>query len=70
MVQDRVRPLLDEWKAEGGVHVVVSHGVAIKILRGLQLNLTEAETFALDRPQEAFHKLAADRIDTIEVTLP
>ena len=70
MVQDRVRPLLAEWKAEGGVHVVVSHGVAIKILRGLQLNLTEAETFALDRPQEAFHRLVADRIDTIEVTLP
>jgi len=70
MVQDRVRPLLDEWKAAGGIHVAVSHGVAIKILRGLQLNLTEAETFALDRPQEAFHRLVADRIDTIEVSMP
>jgi hypothetical protein len=48
---------------------VVSHGVAIKILRGLQLNLNEQETFALDRPQEAFHRLRDDRIEVIEVTL-
>ena len=70
MVQDRVRPLLEHWKAKGGTHVVVSHGVAIKILRGLQLNLNEQETFALDRPQEAFHRLRDDRIEVIEVTLP
>jgi broad specificity phosphatase PhoE len=70
MVQDRVRPILAEWKAKGGVHVVVSHGVAIKILRGLQLSLTEAETFALDRPQEAFHRLHGDGIDVIGVTMP
>jgi broad specificity phosphatase PhoE len=70
MVQDRVRPILGEWKKVGGVHVVVSHGVAIKILRGLQLNLNEAETFALDRPQEAFHRLRDDQIDVIEVSMP
>ena len=49
---------------------MVSHGVAIKILRGLQLNLNEAETFALNRPQEAFHRLRDDRIDVIEVSMP
>ncbi|MDA0341051.1 MAG: phosphoglycerate mutase family protein [Proteobacteria bacterium] len=70
MVQDRVNPLLEHWKVEGGTHVVVSHGVAIKILRGLQLNLNEQETFALDRPQEAFHRLRDDGIEVIEVTLP
>lgn len=70
MVQGRVRPILREWKMAGGVHVVVSHGVAIKILRGLQLNLNEAETFALNRPQEAFHRLRDDRIDVIEVSMP
>jgi probable phosphoglycerate mutase len=49
---------------------VVSHGVAIKILRGLQLNLNEQETFALDRPQEAFHRLCDNRVEIIEVKLP
>lgn len=70
MVQDRVRPILAEWKARGGVHVVVSHGVTIKILRGLQLNLSGDETYALDRPQEAFHRLRGDEIDVIEVSMP
>lgn len=70
MVQDRVRPILAEWKALGCVHVVVSHGVAIKILRGLQLKLNEEETFDLDRPQEAFHRLKDDQIDVIEVSMP
>lgn len=70
MVRDRVAPILREWRAEGGTHVVVSHGVAIKILRGLHLDLTPEQTFALDRPQEAFHRLRGDQIDVIEVTLP
>jgi broad specificity phosphatase PhoE len=70
MVQDRVRPLFEHWKNLGGTHVVVSHGVAIKILRGLQLNLNEQETFALDRPQEAFHRLCDNRVEIIEVKLP
>ena len=70
MVQDRVRPILGEWKKAGGVHVVVSHGVTIKILRGLQLKLNGDETYALDRPQEAFHRLWGDQIDIIEVSTP
>jgi probable phosphoglycerate mutase len=70
MVQDRVRPQLAEWNAEGGTHVVVSHGVAIKILRGLHLGLTPEQTFALDRPQEAFHRLRGRQIDVIEAALP
>ena len=69
MVQDRIRPLLNEWKRSGGVHVVISHGVAIKILRGLQLNLTPEETYALDRPQEAYHRLRGDQVDVLEVDL-
>ena len=70
MVQDRVRPWLDELAAEGGVHLAVSHGVTLKILRGLYLGLTREETFALDRPQEAFHRMSGGRIDLFEVEVP
>jgi broad specificity phosphatase PhoE len=70
MLRERARPILAEWKAGGGIHVVVSHGVTIKILRGLQLTLNEADTFALDRPQEAFHRLWNDQIDVIGVSMP
>ena len=67
LVQDRVKPILEEWVHMGGIHIVVSHGVVIKILRGLHLNLTPSETFALDRPQEAFHKLIDNGIEIIPV---
>lgn len=70
MVADRVRPLLSEWERLGGVHIVVSHGVAIKILRGIYLSLTNAETFMLDRPQDAFHRLHEGQIDVIEAHMP
>jgi probable phosphoglycerate mutase len=65
-VQDRVRPALADLIRRPGVTVVVAHGVVNKILRGLHLNLTQDETFALDRPQDALFKLHADgetRID-------
>lgn len=65
MVQDRVRPLLEAWMAAGGVHVAVSHGVVVKILRGLHLGLSTGEIFALDRPQDAFHRLRPGAVDVI-----
>ena len=67
MVQDRVRPLLETWGAEGGHHVVVTHGVVSKILRGLHLGLDRIQTYALDRPQDAVHRLHRDGIDIIRV---
>lgn len=66
-VQDRVRPFLSECHAAGGVHVVVAHGVVNKVLRGLYLGLTHEQTFALDRPQDAFHRLEAGTEARIEV---
>ncbi|HEY9568087.1 MAG TPA: histidine phosphatase family protein, partial [Thalassobaculum sp.] len=56
-VQDRLRPFLAECGAAGGVHVVVAHGVVNKVMRGLYLGLSREQTFALDRPQDAFHRL-------------
>jgi len=70
MVENRVRPLLGEWERLDGVHVVVSHGVAIKIIRGLYLSLTTDEIMMLERPQEAFHRLRGGRIDIIEACMP
>lgn len=69
-VQDRVRPFLAECHALGGVHVVVAHGVVNKVMRGLYLGLTREQTFALDRPQDAFHRLEAGTEARIEVAVP
>lgn len=66
-VQDRVRPVLTEIEASGGVHVIVAHGVVNKIWRGLYLGLTPRQTFALDRPQDAFFRLEAGTEARIEV---
>lgn len=67
MVQDRVRPVLAGLRAAGGVCVVVAHGVVNKIIRGLYLNLTVEQTFALDRPQDAYFRLQAGTEARIEV---
>jgi probable phosphoglycerate mutase len=67
MVQDRVRPVLETLAATPGIHVVVAHGVVSKIVRGLYLNLTPQETFALDRPQDAYFRLEAGTEARIEV---
>ena len=56
-VQDRVRPVFDGLKDADGVVIVVAHGVVNKIIRGLHLNLSTAETFETDRPQDAFYRL-------------
>ncbi|EDP65251.1 phosphoglycerate mutase family protein [alpha proteobacterium BAL199] len=69
-VQDRVRPFLAECEAMGGVHVIVAHGVVNKVARGLYLGLTREQTFALDRPQDAFHRLEAGAEATITVDVP
>lgn len=69
-VQDRLRPFLAECRAAGGVHVVVAHGVVNKVMRGLYLGLTRDQTFALDRPQDAFHRLQGGGEATITVDVP
>ncbi|NQW11413.1 MAG: histidine phosphatase family protein [Alphaproteobacteria bacterium] len=69
-VQDRVRPVLAELDALGGIHVIVAHGVVNKIWRGLYLGLPPEQTFALDRPQNAFYRLEAGTEARIEVAIP
>ncbi len=69
MVQDRVRPLLAGLEVTEGIHVVVAHGVVNKIIRGLYLGLGQSETFALDRPQDAYFRLEAGTEARIDVDL-
>jgi probable phosphoglycerate mutase len=66
-VQDRVLPVLQEVFARGGTSIIVAHGVVNKILRGLHLNLSRKDVFALDRPQDAFFRLHPGGEDRIEV---
>lgn len=66
-VQNRVGPVLEEVRARGGTSVIVAHGVVNKILRGLHLNLSQDQTFALDRPQDAFFRLHPGGEARIEV---
>lgn len=65
-VQNRVRPVLAEIETQGGIHVIVAHGVVNKIWRGLYHDLTPEQTFALDRPQNAFFRLEAGTEALIE----
>lgn len=67
MVQDRLRPVLEHLKATPGIHVVVAHGVVNKVFRGLYLGLTREQTFALDRPQNAYFRLMRGTEARIEV---
>lgn len=59
---------LSAWLGErraGDRLVVVSHGVAGKMLRGLYAGLDPAEALAADSPQDAVFRLAAGRVERI-----
>jgi broad specificity phosphatase PhoE len=46
--------------------IVVSHGVAGRILRGLYLGLSRTETLSLDVPQDAVFRLACGTMERID----
>ena len=69
MVWERVRPFIEKIANLEGIHVVVTHGVVSKIIRGMYLNLSPEEIFSLDRPQNAFHRLQNGKVDKIEAEL-
>lgn len=59
---------LSSWLAErraGDRLVVVSHGVAGKMLRGLYAGLDPAEALAADSPQDAVYRLSAGAVERI-----
>ena len=69
MVQERLRPFIKKICDIDGLHIIVTHGVVSKIIRGMYLDLTPEEVFSLDRPQDAFHILHNGRIQEIKVEL-
>ena len=69
MVWERVKPFIEKIVNLEGIHVIVTHGVVSKIIRGMYLKLSPEEIFSLDRPQNAFHRLQNDAVEKIEVEL-
>jgi probable phosphoglycerate mutase len=54
----RLRHWLDEVERLPGCHVVVSHGLSGRILRGAYSGLPKSETIRLDVPQDVVFRLA------------
>ena len=69
MVLERVKPFIEKIVNLEGIHLVVTHGVVSKIIRGTYLNLSHEEIFSLDRPQDGFHKLQDGKVEKIELSL-
>jgi broad specificity phosphatase PhoE len=46
--------------------IVVSHGIAGRLLRGAYAGLSRNDTLAQDVPQDAFYRLAAGQIDRLD----
>ena len=65
MVAERVGDWLDDV-AQGQRLVVFAHGTLGRVLRGVYAGLTEAETLALEEPQDACFRLHGGTIDRVE----
>ncbi|WP_297511947.1 histidine phosphatase family protein [uncultured Caulobacter sp.] len=62
---------LSDWLSEQAPEperrlIVVSHGVAGRLLRGLYAGLSKAETLAQDIPQDAVYRLKGGQIDRFD----
>ncbi len=64
----RLKEWLDEVAILPGCHVVVSHGVSGRILRGAYSGLPRSETIRLDVPQDAVFRLAGGKCDSFGPT--
>jgi probable phosphoglycerate mutase len=62
----RLRSWLDEALSDGRPRIVVSHGVAGRVLRGLYADLNWEEAVKLPAPQDAVFRLADGRIERID----
>ena len=61
----RVRKWLDEQPSDAKL-VVVGHGLAGRVLRGLYAGLPRAEIMEMLEPQDCLHRLAENTITTFE----
>ena len=62
-VEDRLTSWLTEVASLTGCHVVVSHGLVGRLLRGLYASLPRSEALMLDIPQDAVFRLNAGTIE-------
>lgn len=65
MVRERLRPLVTAWRDTTAPLVVVTHGAVGRVVRGLYLSLTPAQTVALDEPQHIAFRLHDGTIEAI-----
>jgi len=68
---DQVMARVSDWLAEQVVEperrlIVVSHGVAGRLLRGAYAGLSREDTLAQDVPQDALYRLSAGQIDRLD----
>jgi broad specificity phosphatase PhoE len=59
----RLQPFIDAITTTGGI--VIAHGAASRVLRGLHLTLPPHEIVHLEEPQDKIFKLYSGRIETL-----
>ena len=65
-VEERLASWLTEVASVSGSHVVVSHGLVGRLLRGLYANLARSEALMLDISQDSVFRLNAGTVDRID----
>jgi len=68
---EQVMARVSDWLAEQTAEperrlIVVSHGIAGRLLRGAYAGLSREETLAQDVPQDALYRLSGGRIDRLD----
>ena len=68
---DQVMARVSDWLADQAPEperrlIVVSHGIAGRLLRGAYAGLSRDETLAQDVPQDALYRLTAGQIDRLD----
>ncbi|CAN5497950.1 histidine phosphatase family protein [soil metagenome] len=68
---DQVMTRVSAWLAEQAAEperrlIVVSHGIAGRLLRGAYAGLSRAEVMDLDVPQDALYRLSAGQLDRLD----
>jgi probable phosphoglycerate mutase len=68
---EQIMTRVSDWLAEQAVEserrlIVVSHGIAGRLLRGAYAGLSREDTLAQDVPQDALYRLSAGQIDRLD----
>jgi probable phosphoglycerate mutase len=68
---DQVMARVSDWLAEQAPErerrlIVVSHGIAGRLLRGAYAGLSPTETLELDVPQDALYRLRAGQLERLD----